>query len=84
MSQYCKICFVQVYVLYVSNIFDPAIDHCADETDNCDDNADCSYTGPGTFSCECHDGYIGDGIECDGRFLNFLFYHNRLLQHATY
>ncbi|MFO7825950.1 MAG: calcium-binding EGF-like domain-containing protein, partial [Cyclobacterium sp.] len=39
------------------------IDECADNTDNCDNNATCSNT-PGSFTCACNDGWEGDGTSC--------------------
>ena len=31
----------------------------------CSPNADCEYTGPGKYNCVCHEGYIGDGKQCE-------------------
>jgi hypothetical protein len=31
----------------------------------CDENAVCTKTGPGTFSCKCKAGYTGNGQKCD-------------------
>nr|XP_054757339.1 uncharacterized protein LOC129263455 [Lytechinus pictus] len=48
-------------------------DYCALNLDNCHDNATCTSTGAGTFTCECNDGYAGNGefcgldIDMDGR-----------------
>ena len=40
------------------------VDECADESsNNCDANASCTNT-VGAFTCECNDGYQGDGITC--------------------
>ena len=39
------------------------IDECADELDDCDDNATC-VNEPGGFACECNPGYAGDGTAC--------------------
>ena len=41
------------------------IDPCADGTDTCDDDATCTNTGPGTFSCACNPGFEGDGEACE-------------------
>ena len=42
------------------------IDECAEEQENCHDNATCTNT-PGSFSCDCRPGYEGDGIDnCTG------------------
>jgi plastocyanin len=40
------------------------IDECDAATDNCDENAGCTDT-PGSFTCACNDGYVGDGLTCD-------------------
>ncbi|XP_030849758.1 thrombospondin-1 [Strongylocentrotus purpuratus] len=51
----------------------PARDFCALSLDNCHDNATCTSTGADTFTCECNDGYAGNGefcgvdIDMDGR-----------------
>jgi cysteine-rich repeat protein len=43
-------------------------DECAMGTDNCNANADClnqpwNVNSPG-FSCQCHGGFVGDGVTC--------------------
>ena len=40
------------------------IDECSLGTDNCSENADCENF-PGSFTCECHAGYEGDGVTCN-------------------
>lgn len=40
------------------------IDECAEDTDNCDDNARCINT-PGSFQCVCLEGFTGDGLICE-------------------
>lgn len=38
---------------------------CADgRGGGCSEHADCVYTGPNTRRCECHAGYVGDGLQC--------------------
>lgn len=38
---------------------------CADShRGGCSEHADCLYTGPNTRRCECHAGYVGDGLQC--------------------
>lgn len=38
---------------------------CADShRGGCSEHADCLYTGPNTRRCECHEGYVGDGLQC--------------------
>ena len=41
------------------------IDECADDKDNCDDNANC-INNPGGFTCECKAGFVGSGTSCVG------------------
>ena len=44
------------------------IDECADNSDKCDQvNADCSNT-VGSYDCECHVGFTGDGRRCGTLF----------------
>ncbi|XP_071504668.1 uncharacterized protein [Diadema antillarum] len=42
------------------------VDHCAENSSECDPNAICTYTGPGTYYCECDAdmGWAGDGYVC--------------------
>ena len=44
------------------------IDECASGTDNCDANAVCTNTH-GNFTCICLSGYSGDGVTCNGTYL---------------
>ncbi|XP_053455327.1 stabilin-1 [Nycticebus coucang] len=38
---------------------------CADgHRGGCSEHADCLSTGPNTRRCECHEGYVGDGMQC--------------------
>ncbi len=46
----------------------PAGNECEEGTDNCSDNAECTDTPQG-FDCECNTGYSGDGVTCDGRYI---------------
>jgi hypothetical protein len=41
------------------------IDECSLNTNNCDNNAICINTN-GSFTCDCKNGYIGDGKSCQG------------------
>ena len=43
------------------------VDECAEGTDNCHTNADCTDT-VGSFQCTCSPGYSGDGVTaCNGK-----------------
>lgn len=44
------------------------VDECRRELDDCHPNADCIDV-PGSFTCSCKSGYIGDGkLNCTGKF----------------
>ena len=43
-------------------------DECSQNTDACDQNADCTNT-VGSHTCQCRSGYTGDGITCTGKNL---------------
>lgn len=40
------------------------VDECADGSNDCDDNAECTNT-PGSFECACSRGFVGDGTTCE-------------------
>ena len=50
----------------ILNLMIVDIDECAsDETNNCDENADCTNID-GSFTCACKPGWGGDGRTCSG------------------
>ena len=51
------------YTLYVFCVVD--INECDLDLDNCDENAACTDTD-GSFTCECKDGFSGNGTVCQG------------------
>ena len=62
------ICFMAHLSLCIFNLFYPFcvdIDECVTSTHNCSESADCTNTN-GSFTCQCKEGYTGDGIECGG------------------
>ena len=56
-----KTLYIPVHVLDV--------DECDLRTDNCDNNALCTNT-PGGFTCDCQSGFVGDGVDCNGKSLS--------------
>lgn len=50
-----------------NTLFHTDIDECSDQTDSCDDNADCNNVD-GSYNCACIDGFDGDGLSCSGNF----------------
>ena len=56
----------QIYSNFYFNRLD--IDECANNsTNDCDTNANCTDTA-GSYTCECQDGYTGNGTSCDGKY----------------
>ena len=45
-------------------------DECLNNSHNCSENATCTNT-EGSFNCSCKPGYIGNGHNCSGWFLEF-------------
>ena len=43
------------------------VDECQTAKHNCDSNAECTNTD-GTFTCQCKNGFSGDGVQCRGLF----------------
>ena len=43
-----------------------------DDPSACQDNAYCTNTPDGSFTCTCQDGYIADGSQCIGNYQSFL------------
>ena len=50
---------------FVFRILSSEIDECALTIDNCHPEATCVNI-PGSFKCSCRDGFIGDGVNCEG------------------
>jgi len=40
------------------------VDECAINDGGCDSNAECTNQ-PGSFTCTCNTGYIGNGLSCE-------------------
>ena len=56
---------VQVMQMQLNPFSD--IDECSVGTDNCDTNAACT-NAPGSFTCTCNQGYVGNGVTCIGNY----------------
>ena len=48
------------------SLFYVDIDECDLDSHGCSENATCTNTD-GSYTCECKDGYYGDGFNCSGR-----------------
>ena len=56
-----------VYYCFISYHVTIDINECEMETDNCNENANCTDT-IGSFNCTCNPGYDGDGVNCSSEF----------------
>lgn len=45
------------------------INECDNGKNDCHGNAKCSNV-PGSYTCQCKEGFVGDGRRCDGTYLN--------------
>ena len=45
------------------------MNECDDGTDDCHVNGNC-LNNPGSFSCECKDGYSGSGRDCSSLYIS--------------
>ena len=57
-------------ILNKNDVFCLDIDECSQNTNNCSTNATCSNK-PGSFDCQCNDGFSGDGISCSSKTIFF-------------
>jgi len=55
----------ETYDRYTPTCFFPDIDECEERLNNCDSYADCHNT-EGSYTCQCHEGSVGDGHQCRG------------------
>ena len=60
------VCFVVVVVVVVIVVVCVDIDECIRGTHNCHSDATCTNT-EASFTCQCNDGYDGDGVTCSGK-----------------
>ena len=49
------------------------INECTTSKHNCNKNAKCTNT-VGSFTCTCNTGYTGNGVSCNGKKIDFVFY----------
>ncbi|XP_035678059.1 uromodulin-like isoform X1 [Branchiostoma floridae] len=54
---------IEVFGLATSDEYICDVDECADGTDNCHAQATCTNTD-GSFTCDCTEGYSGNGVNC--------------------
>ena len=48
------------------------VNECVDS--DCSANAQC-HNNPGSYECECENGFTGDGKQCDGKFVAETLFH---------
>ena len=61
--------------------FPTDIDECKTQTDDCDDNAGCTNT-IGSYTCDCNNGYAGDGKSCNGKFFTSYYIKYTCMIHS--
>ena len=57
---------INICSYYKKNVFLADINECTAGTNNCHPDATCT-NNIGSFTCECNNGYYGDGTMCWGR-----------------
>ena len=69
-----SVCVTSAYSMYSSHCAIQCVFLCSDidecvEQSPCNGNAQCANT-PGSFTCDCNEGYSGDGMTCTGQNFN--------------
>ena len=64
------VCSGRINLIFIKIIHSDA-DECLNNSHNCSENATCTNI-EGSFNCSCKPGYIGNGHNCSGWFLEFL------------
>ena len=54
-------------VLNIVTLIHLDLDECLNDTDICNENANCTNTD-GSYTCECVKGYSGDDYSCTGEY----------------
>ena len=68
------VCVTSLHLLCVFIIAD--INECEIATDNCHLNATCT-NNDGGFTCTCDAGFSGNGVSCDGKFVDYCYTKTR-------
>ena len=63
----CMWIIIRHFHIFVQTKFTTDIDECAESTDMCDPNAECTNT-IGSYNCTCTVGYTGNGTSCGMEF----------------
>ena len=80
-----KILYFKSFFSILNVIFLKDVDECIEQLDNCNHKATC-LNNHGSFSCQCMEGYYGDGFDCHGSFdmLNLFYCWNKHMTVITY
>ena len=66
-----QVCFFLLlcFLLLFLNYFTLDVDECSEGTHTCSGDATCMDTD-GSFTCSCHPGFTGNGLNCTGQLRN--------------
>ncbi len=65
-ATFCRLAFILTVLSIMSTIIIIVdFNERHNDMNDCDKNATCTNNEEGTYTCECNDGYVGSGMDCE-------------------